>query len=294
MAFPINHILFPTDFSKNAEHALQFAAEIASKTNARLTLFHASQVKMDLAPNFEKKKEHLVEEGDREFEKLVATLKKDHYDQLPISTLIKDGQAVSAILNQVEEQQVDLIVMGTKGVTTNRNTIFGSVTSRVIQKSPVPVLTIPADGELDNFNNFIFTTAFKEGDPAALEQTILLAKHFGSAVEIFHVSDQKNIDSQIRFRGFRELIKERVNYNRLGFHHRYDLDLFPAVGEFIDEYPKSLLVMIRYKKTFWEKLTKRNHSKELAFYSQVPLLVLPGDYNGKHSTIFEDSRTQKR
>jgi hypothetical protein len=35
--------------------------------------------------------------------------------------------------------------------------------------------------------------------------------------------------------------------------------------------------MVRYKKTFWEKLVNRNHSKEMAFYTKVPLLVLIGD-----------------
>lgn len=289
MSFSINHIFFPTDFSNNAKRALPFAAEIALKADAKLTLFHASQIKMDLAPNFEKAKEQFDEESSKQFDKLISSLNDGRYSSLSISSVTKDGQAVPAILNQVTEQEADLIVMGTKGATADRNTIFGSVTSRVIQKSPVPVLTIPGDSRLDNFNNIIFTTDFKKGDPKALEETISFAQLFDATVDLLHVSDQKNIEREIRFRGFRELIQEQVSYDLLDFHHQYDLDLFPAVGEFIDEHPNSVLVMVRYKKKFWDKLAKRNHSKEMAFYSKVPLLVLPAELDTEIGSIFEDS-----
>lgn len=289
MSFSINHIFFPTDFSNNAKRALPFAAEIALKADAKLTLFHASQIKMDLAPNFEKAKEQFDEESSKQFDKLISSLNDGRYSSLSISSVTKDGQAVPAILNQVTEQEADLIVMGTKGATADRNTIFGSVTSRVIQKSPVPVLTIPGDSRLDNFNNIIFTTDFKKGDPKALEETTSFAQLFDATVDLLHVSDQKNIEREIRFRGFRELIQEQVSYDLLDFHHQYDLDLFPAVGEFIDEHPNSVLVMVRYKKNFWDKLAKRNHSKEMAFYSKVPLLVLPAELDTEIGSIFEDS-----
>ncbi len=291
MALPINHILCPTDFSKNAEHALQFAAEIASKTDAKLTLFHASQVKMDLAPNFEKKKEHLIEEEEKQIEKLIENLKDDRYGQLSISTLIKEGQTVSAILNQIKEQEVDLIVMGTKGATANRNALFGSVASSVIQKSSVPVLTIPNGSGLNNFNNISFATDFKEGDPLALQLTVSFAELFDASVQVLHVSDHKDMKADIQFRGFRDLIRERIDYDKLSFYHKYDMDFFPSVAESIIENPESMLVMTRYRKSFWEKLAKRDHSKEMSFYSQIPLLVLLGNSNTKEKTaIWEETQ----
>jgi len=292
MAFSINHIFFPTDFSKNAKRALPFAAEIALKTDAKLTLFHATQETMDIAPDFEKKRDQVIDDTSNNFDKLLNSLEGDQYNNLDISTVVQDGQAVTALLNQVDERSIDLIVMGTKGVTGDRNVILGSVASSVIQKSPVPVLAVPTGSSLDNFKNLIFTSDYKKGDLTALSNSIDFAKLFNSSVEVLHVSDQKNMESEIKFRGFRELANEHINYDNISFHHEYELDFFPTISQFLADRPNSLLVMVRYKKSFWEKLTNRSLSKEMTFYSKVPLLVMIGNQNSKSENILEGSEKE--
>lgn len=277
MASSINHIFFPTDFSKNAERALPFAAEIARQSGAKLTLFHASQDTMDLAPNFEETREKTIEESNKEFDELVASLEKnDSYKDVNISTILQSGEPVTNLLSQVDEHNVDLIVLGTKGVTGDRNALFGSVTTSLIKKSGVPVLAIPNGSTFDKFKNIIFTTDYKAGDLAALERTADFAKLFKSDIDVVHIDDEKGLKSEIKFRGFRELVNERINYDKLNFHLKYEYDFFPGMADYIINEPTSLLVMVRYKKTFWEKLTQRNHSKEMAFYSKIPLLMLIG------------------
>lgn len=292
MAFSINHIFFPTDFSDNAKRALPFAAEIALKAGAKLTLFHATQETMDMAPDFEKTRDQVIDDSSNHFDELLNSLEGDRYNNLEISTIIQDGQTVTALLNQVNEHSVNLIVMGTKGVTGDRNAILGSVASSVIQKSPVPVLAIPTGSSLDNFNNMIFTSDYKEGDVTALSNVVDMAKLFDSTVDILHVSDQKNMESEIKFRGFRDLVNEHINYDKITFHHKYDLDFFPTISQFLADHPDSLLVMVRYKKTFWEKLTNRSLSKEMSFYSKVPLLIMIGEEKVKPDTILETSEKQ--
>lgn len=292
MAFPLNHIFFPTDFSDNAEQALPFAAEIAGKTGAKLTLFHAAREKMDVAPGFEKKPDQVMDDSSNQFDKLLQNLDKDRHSDLDISTVVQVGQTVTALLNQVKKRSVDLVVMGTKGATGDRNIIWGSVASSVIKKSPVPVLAIPTGSSLDNFENLIFTSDYKKGDLTALSNTIDIAKLFDSSVDVLHVSDQKDMESEIKFRGFRELVKEHINYDKVSFNHEYELDFFPSVSEFLTDRPDSLLVMVRYKKSFWEKLTNRNLSKEMSFYSKVPLLVMIGDQSSQSETILEQSEKE--
>ncbi|MDZ7714592.1 MAG: universal stress protein [Balneolaceae bacterium] len=276
MASSINHIFFPTDFSKNAERALPFAAEIAQKFGAKLTLFHASQDTMDLAPNFEETRKKTIQEANNQFDALLAILKENDLSEgLNISTVLQSGETVTNLLSQMDEQNADLVVMGTKGATGDRNALFGSVATSMIKKSPVPVLAVPNGSTFDQFKNIIFTTDYKEGDIAALSQTIDLAKQFNSNVDVVHINEQEGFESEIKFRGFRELVKSKIDYEKLNFHLKYEYDFFPGMADYIIEAPTSLLVMVRHKKTFWEKLFERDHSKEMAFYSKVPLLVLP-------------------
>ncbi|WP_138430230.1 universal stress protein [Fodinibius saliphilus] len=274
MTSSINHILFPTDFSKNANRALPFAAEIAHRSGAKLTLFHSSQESMDMLPSFEGSRDKTIQDTSDLFQRLIGNLsKKEAYAELDISTILQSGQPTTSLISRIKEEQPDLVVMGTKGVTGDRNNIFGSVTSSVIKNSESPVLAIPNGSTLEQLSKITFSTDYKSGDLGALKQTIAFGKLFNASVDVLHVTDHRDLESEIKFRGFRELVKEQIAYPDISFNLKYEYDFFPGAADFLIEHPNSMLVMVRYKKTFWEKLTNRNHSKEMAFYSKVPLLV---------------------
>lgn len=280
MDFSIDHIFYPTDFSKNAERALPFAAEIARQTGAKLTMFHANQDTMDFAPSFEAAKEENIQGTSHLFDQLISKLKEDDkYKNLNISTILQSGLPTTNLLDQITAQKPDLIVMGTKGATGNRNVLLGSVTTSIITKSEVPVLAIPNGSSLDQFDKITFATDFKEGDLGALLQTVDLAKIFDSAIDVLHVDEEQSMESEIKFRGFRELVKTQTDFNKIDFYSIQEYDFFTGATDYLADHSTSLLVMVRYKKTFWEKLAERNHSKEMAFYSKIPLMVLSGDRN---------------
>ena len=278
MSTTFDNIFFPTDFSKNAQRALPFAAEIASRTGSKLILFHASQAAMDFTPGFEQAKEKAIKEAEQEFEKLINDLKEDDkYSDLDIATVLQSGHPTVGLLDQANKQEASLIVMGTKGATGDRNIIFGSVTSGIINKSEIPVLAVPEGSTLDDFSRVIFTTDYHEKDMLALKQTVDFAKLFESDINVMHVAEKRNLLSDIKFRGFRELAKDQLDYENIEFTIKYDYDFFPVMADYLIDNPNSILVMVRNKKTFWEKLVERDHSKEMAFYSKVPLLVLIGE-----------------
>lgn len=280
MALTIDHILFPTDFSNNAERALPFAAETAYRTGARLTLFHAGVNTMDMSPDFVKAKNKEIRDTDRKFNTIIAKLKEtDRYKNISIRTILQSGNATTALINQIDEDKPDLLVMGTQGSTGDRNVLYGSVTTSIIQKSKVPVLAVPYGSKFDGFSNIVFATDFKEGDLDTLKETVSWAKLFDSSIDVLHVAEQQSLEEDIKFRGFRELATTQTEYEKMNFHIRYEYDFFPAAAEFILERPASLMVMCKYKKTFWEAFGQRNHSKEMGFYSQIPLLILIGKKN---------------
>ncbi|SMO63438.1 universal stress protein [Fodinibius sediminis] len=289
MALSFDHILFPTDFSNNADRALPFAAEIALRSGAQLTLFHSGTAAMDMSPGFQKAKDKEIHDADEAFEKLIGVLRRDdRYKEISIRTLLQSGNTLNNILSYLKEHKPDLIVMGTQGATGDRNILYGSITTSIIQKSEVPVLAVPYGSTFDQFKNIVFATDFKESDLAALEQTIQWAELFDSAIDVFHVAERQNLEAEIRFRGFRELVQSQTTYKNINFHLRYEYDFFPAAAEYIIDHPASLIVMCRYKKTFWEAFGERNHSKEMGFYSKIPLLVLIGKKEVDYAFKFEE------
>ncbi|MDZ7691063.1 MAG: universal stress protein [Balneolaceae bacterium] len=181
------------------------------------------------------------------------------------------------ILEEAKAREAGLIVMGTKGATSSRKLLFGSITTEIILNSDVPVLAIPQDSSLKHFKEISFTTDFHERDLGSLSQIVELGKLFNSNIRVLHVAEEKSLATEIKFRGFRELVREQFPEAPITFQMLMDDDFFVGIAEFLAGHPTHLLVMTRYKKNFWQKMLTRNHSKEMGFYTNVPLLTLVGD-----------------
>jgi nucleotide-binding universal stress UspA family protein len=61
-----------------------------------------------------------------------------------ISTIVSSGNAADEIIKAAEESKVDLIAMSTHGRSGLRRIAFGSITDKVLHRSPVPVLMVRA------------------------------------------------------------------------------------------------------------------------------------------------------
>lgn len=278
MLSTLNNILFPTDFSENANTALEFAAEIAAETGASLNMMYCVEEPFDLAPMVKEKKQQIVEKVTASFEKTVSELKgRKKFKGLQIGTKLVSGHPVVNILEEASDGKADLIVMGTRGASGSRKLVFGSLSTGIILQSEVPVLVIPEGSNFNKFKQVIFTTDFHEGDFEAVKKVVGFTELFKSKLRIVHIAPDRNLNSEIKYRGFRELLTEAYPDAKLKFDLKYENDFFSGIADYLNEQPADLMVLVRYKKTFWESLVSRNYTKELGFYSVVPLLVLAGE-----------------
>ena len=67
---------------------------------------------------------------------------QEHFRGVSPKAQVVLGDAAEEILEYVRSEGIDLIIMGTHGRKGLEKIVFGSVTERVVQKSPVPVLTV--------------------------------------------------------------------------------------------------------------------------------------------------------
>lgn len=141
-----NHILVPTDFGKASQRALEVALELAVQNGAKLTLLHVYEL---LEKDDDIDFEHLPEDRYRPFDQAVrqpldAALALVHARLPAAKALFRSGHARERILEVTRELGVDLIVMGTHGRRGILHALIGSVAERIVQLSPVPVLTVRA------------------------------------------------------------------------------------------------------------------------------------------------------
>lgn len=275
MDIKIKNILFPTDFSDNAKHALPFALKLAKKTRAKLHIIHSIEEPYDFAPMVENIKKNVTHKVNKLYEEMLENiLKNDEYKDLSIKTHLFEGRTVYSVISTIQQYKIDLVVMGTQGRSALEQLFFGSTTSEVVQQATIPVLTIPEDAEYSGFRHLLFTTDYGPEDIDALKYTVKFATLFNSSIQIIHVSKKIDTKTDLLFRGFKDLVRENINYKKLKFELLEDENLLAAVTKKIHDQSTSLIVMVRYQNLF--SVIGKKHSKEMSQSTSVPLLVIPG------------------
>ena len=141
-----NHILAPVDFSETNKETLSFAGELAQLSHASIDLLHVVEnvrvpgLFVDVAnPGMEFSPElnTQIEHGLSELQHLLpADVEAEHH--------IEHGNAASVIVDYAADHHVDMIVIGSHGLSAIERFFLGSVADRVLQLSTCPVLLVPS------------------------------------------------------------------------------------------------------------------------------------------------------
>lgn len=137
----LKKILFPTDFSDNANYALNYVRELAHLHQSEVTvlnvveatdgyLFGPTYVNIDL---------DLMEAARNRMKRFEVELRKETFT---FQTKIAKGKPFIGIINAAKELEIDLIIMATHGYGPVKHMLLGSTSEKVVQKAPCPVLTI--------------------------------------------------------------------------------------------------------------------------------------------------------
>ncbi|MEW6676161.1 MAG: universal stress protein [Nitrospirota bacterium] len=141
----IKRILFPTDFSEGSGHALPYAVDMARHYGARLYIIH---VIYDIAKTTGWYVPHVsMDEVYRDMEQAAKKeLDKCWIEEMrgfkDIERSVVTGVPYEEIIKFVNENKIDLIVMGTHGRKGIDRILFGSTATQVVRNAPCPVLTV--------------------------------------------------------------------------------------------------------------------------------------------------------
>jgi nucleotide-binding universal stress UspA family protein len=144
----LRRIMLTLDGSEFAKQALPLATELAARVRAELILFRAvappAEIPLGPWPPIE---DQVHTYARNELRALAGELR--HYG-IPIKTIVVSGGAAEQILATAAQHQVDLIVMATHGYRRIKRWVLGSVASKVLHATPVPLLLVHAGYEKPN------------------------------------------------------------------------------------------------------------------------------------------------
>ena len=106
---------------------------------------------------------------------------------------IMRGDSINeVILNYINEQQMDLVFMGTHGRDCWTSYRVGSVAEHIIRKSTIPIITVRIDhngNDISNINKIVVPVDFSEPTRDLLNQAQEIALFFESEIELVHVAN---------------------------------------------------------------------------------------------------------
>ncbi len=190
----VKTVLAAMDFSENAARALDWAQDLARVHNARLVLFHAVAPPIGPAavPEFVNLPPDIYEqqkECSREL--LNEEVAKRRRSGVEIEARMEVGPSGPAIIDAAVEENADLVVVGTRGLTGLKRTFLGSVAARLIRDAPCPVLAVPATEEDVHrpVRRVLAPTDFSGDSGLAVETTIRMLGPVseGMKVTLLHV-----------------------------------------------------------------------------------------------------------
>ena len=150
---PPKTILVATDFSEASALALTYAQELARRFESTLRLLHVV-ADADVSPGTEalwgfsetEVQRRWVDEASAKLARLCPAEESAAFE---VQTAVVVGSPTDRVVQYADENQVDLIVMGTRGRGAVEQMLLGSVAAGVVRRAPCPVLTVraPVRGE---------------------------------------------------------------------------------------------------------------------------------------------------
>ncbi|WP_100610174.1 universal stress protein [Confluentibacter lentus] len=183
-------ILVPTDFSTQAENALRVAAQLAKKHRCGIHLLHLIELplqKVDpiIANNDLPEAIFFMKLASKHFETL---LKKEYLKGITIYQHVEFNDIFKGVFHICEKNQIDLIIMGSKGSSGLSEMLIGSNTEKVVRTSEVPVLVIKKEHETFKIDNFVFASDFNDESKIPYTKATDFAKLFKAKIHLLMVN----------------------------------------------------------------------------------------------------------
>ena len=272
-------ILFPTDFSEASINAFIYALKLADSIKGEIITLHVydlPQVGYSNVPGVLNEIYDLIELGNFENYKdqvpfLRRIAEQNNMEHIKISNVLDYGNLINKIVKIVNDENIDFVVMGTKGATSLKETFLGTATTKVMNATKAIVFAIPENCEYKQIKKILFLTKYNFEDIKVLKKVIEFAAVFEAHIDCLHIKSPHQKDNDT----FKEEWQKIAKDQDITLHTISNDDVEGIILEFIDLNKIDMITMHVYHKNFFKKLFQVSLSKKLAFHVNIPILAIP-------------------
>lgn len=269
----MKNILVLTDFSKNANKALEFAALNFSASSNKIHLLNVynlryagSVITQDLDNLLENERLNALNDQ--------IDQTKSAYPGLQIESHLIQGHLIDAVSNFIEEFNVDYILMGTRGASEIEDILVGSNATTILKYINKPLILIPFLWVPKRVKSVLFASdlnLIKFNQTIDALNSLVHSNH--ARVEILNLT--KDEDSETFERETEEFLIDNAFLDvPHEFHYKKLEEASDDILETAHELKVDLIAVIPRTYSWFQQLMHKSTTRTLSLHSDLPLLIL--------------------
>jgi nucleotide-binding universal stress UspA family protein len=273
-------ILVPTDFSKNAFNALEYACQVFKYEKSEIFIMHAyadevyQNEKSSERSDLDKVKEETSRKSENGLKKVLEEVKHRFPNpQHKYKTISSFGSLIDDVNGLVNQENMDIVVMGTRGETNDRSITFGSNTLQVLKYINCPVLAIPESFKYHAPKELLFPTNYLV--PYKKRELKLLCDmsgSFRSTIHMLYIDPVKKLS--LRQEDNRQFLMGCLPKAKLVFDTSEEKDKTIAITKYIVHKDIDMLVLVNSRHSFLEDMLYRSTIDKIGLHVKIPFLVM--------------------
>lgn len=276
----MKRILIPCDFSEISENALNYAVGLAKYFSSSLVLLHVDQIPV-LNSEFGMSAYTLTDTTTNSLtalKQLAEKIQKIEPTITDIECYSEMGNATDMIIEYARKLDADLTIMGISGHGSKfMKNVIGSTAVSVAKQLDMPVMIIPPHTSYKKIQNVAYACEYDEDleKNSSLIQVKYINTLLGSKINIVHVIPEAHELDAVEAE-----IDDYVEHKFENSTHRTFLitenNASKGLLEFVKNHEIDLLIVEPKKHTIFHKLFFASTTKDVAFFSPIPVLTIHG------------------
>lgn len=278
----MKNILMPTDFSDNSWNAIAYALKFFENINCTFYLLHINILTYAMAhdSSYDLIQEYggntLVEPAKKELRDILQRISREFPDNENhhFFTLTDNNFFIESIRNHVLEQQIDIIVMGTKGASGLKKVITGSNTADVIKQVKCTTLVVPEEAVFQNLNEIAFPTNYYLTYGVDLLKPIHdIVSMYNSSLQVLHITNKPEM-LDMNQQDNKDLLYDYFNDFNVNFQNLISKKVEEAIDCYVQSRDIKLVIMVAKNLNYFQQILFHSKIEEITYHTKIPFLVI--------------------
>ena len=274
-------IMVPTDFSKTSITALEVAFDIAKKAGAEIHLLHVAEEAVPDSSRVtgEWQKENwedrlftfkLLERAKKQLEKLVQD---PRFNAVKIVGELRLGNPFHGITTIIAERKVDLVVMGTRGVTNLETMVIGTNTERIVRHTKCPILTVHKKPASTDFKNIVYATSMSKEEEVFSRIIKRTQQLYNSTIHLVRINTPGDFQRDKVVKDYMSKFAKLLQLKNFTINVYNDINEEEGILYFADSIDADLIAMATHGRTGFAHVLAGSIAEDVVSKAKRPVLT---------------------